>query len=109
MNNIIEYRIKENSWLAKLAAWRLGSENMAMVIGHTIHLHNSSRLDFLRNQSWVNHELCHIRQYQERGIIGFLWAYTMETLRNGYARNRFELEAIEAESRPMPDAREIRS
>jgi hypothetical protein len=37
------------------------------------------------------HELAHVRQFQERGIfpIQYLW----ESLRFGYARNRFEIAA----------------
>ena len=44
----MEFLIKENSWIAKLAAKKLSSENVAIVIGKTIHLHNVSKEDFLK-------------------------------------------------------------
>ena len=52
--------IKENSWIAKLAAKKLQSNHVAIVIGNTIHLHNTTREDFLQNEKWVRHEVCHL-------------------------------------------------
>lgn len=92
-----EFTIKENSWLAKIAAKKLGTSNVAMVIGKTIHLHNTTASAFLQNERWVKHELCHIRQYRQYGIIGFLVRYTWESIRKGYYNNRFEVEARDAE------------
>lgn len=90
-------RIRENSLLARLAARRLGTARLAMVIGHTIHLHAVSKQDFLRRESWVCHELRHVAQYEELGKIGFLYRYLLESMRNGYQNNRFEIEARASE------------
>lgn len=42
--------IKENSWIAKIAARKLQSDNVAIVIGRTIHLHHVSKEDFLKDE-----------------------------------------------------------
>lgn len=100
MDDIGKYQnlsIKENSWLASIAAWKLGSSPVAMVLGKTIHLHGTDRENFLRDERWVKHELCHIRQFRQYGFFGFLFRYLLESARKGYYNNRFEIEAREAE------------
>lgn len=91
------FTIKENSWVAKIAAWKLKSHSVAIVFGSTIHLWNSSKAEFLQNEKWVKHELCHIRQYRQHGYIGFIIKYLIESLKKGYYNNKFEVEAREAE------------
>ena len=88
---------KEKSWLAKTAAWKMGSNNAAMVMGTTIHLHNVSKAEFLDNTRWVKHEMCHIKQFQKEGTIIFITKYLWESIKNGYTNNRFEKEARAAE------------
>lgn len=107
-------RIKENSLLARLAAWRMRTTNVAMVIGHTIHLHGVTRNEFLGRKSWLCHELRHVAQFEAFGTIGFLYRYLLETRRHGYRNNRFEVEARASENdddlllrytiQPPPDA-----
>jgi hypothetical protein len=92
------YNIKENSWIARIAAWKLKATSVAIVVGRTIHLHNSSAADFLKNERWLKHELCHIRQYQQHGLVGFIVKYLWESLHKGYYNNKFEVEARKAES-----------
>lgn len=92
------YRIRENSFWARLAAKRLKSEKMAMVLGHTIHLHNTTAEELLKNRRWLRHELAHIRQVKELGLLRFLWLYALESFRKGYVQNRFEVEARAAEA-----------
>lgn len=92
-----KYTIKERSWLARLAAAKLRSNSVALVLGNTIHLHNTTAADFLKNEKWVKHELCHIRQFREHGYFGFIVQYLRESLRHGYYKNRFEQEARAAE------------
>jgi Domain of unknown function (DUF4157) len=89
--------IKEASWIAKLAAAKLRSNSVAMVLGNTIHLHNASKNEFLQNQRWLKHELCHVRQFQQHGYVLFIIKYLWETVKNGYYNNRFEAEARAAE------------
>jgi hypothetical protein len=95
------YSIKENSFWAKLAAKRMKSDKMAMVLGRTIHLHNTHHQEFLQNKRWLRHELMHIRQFRHYGWIRFLFLYLVESIRKGYYLNRFELEAREAEQDPF--------
>jgi hypothetical protein len=97
---ILECRIKERSLLARIAAWQMKSPRIAMVIGKTIHLHGVNRTEFLQDVSWVRHEVCHVVQYQQLGVIPFLWHYLWECKRVGYYKNRFEVAARKAERDP---------
>jgi len=92
-----EVRIKENSLLARVAAYKLETKQCAIVINRTIYLHNTSRKDFLANKKWLLHELKHVEQYQRYGTIRFVILYLYETIKRGYRNNRFEVEAREAE------------
>lgn len=96
MNNS-DFIIKENSWLAKLAAKKLGTRSVALVLGKTIHLHNATSKEFLQDEKWVKHELCHIKQFKQHGYVGFIVKYLWESIRKGYYNNRFEVEARKAE------------
>jgi hypothetical protein len=90
--------IKENSLLAKLAAMKLKAAKIAIVFGNTIYLHHTSREEFVNDQRWLCHELKHVEQYRQFGFIGFLTRYILESLRKGYYRNKFEVEARNAEA-----------
>jgi hypothetical protein len=92
-----EFNIKENSWLAKIAAKKLKANSVAMVLGKTIHLHKTSASAFLQDEKWVKHELCHIKQFKQYGWFNFIVKYLWESLRKGYYNNRFEVEARQAE------------
>lgn len=94
---MVDYSIKENSWIAKLAALKLRSKSVAIVIGKTIHLHNSSKHDFLKDERWVKHELCHVKQFQQNGFVLFIAKYLWESIWHGYYNNKYEAEAREAE------------
>ena len=91
------FYIKENSWLAKLAAKKLNAESVAMVLGKTIHLYGSTKENFLADERWVKHELCHIKQFVANGYLLFSIKYLWESLRVGYYNNKFEVEARAAE------------
>ena len=79
----MNYRLKENSWLARIAAKKLRSHSAAIVFGEVIHLHNISKEQFLANERLVKHELCHVKQYKENGFVPFLFKYLIERIRNG--------------------------
>lgn len=70
---------------------------IAIVIGNTIHLHNTAAGDFLKNPRWVKHELCHIEQFRRYGFIRFIALYLIESIRKGYYKNKYEVEARQAE------------
>ena len=97
MKNGVDFMIKENSWLAAIAAKKLGKKQVAMVLGNTIHLANTTKEEFLQNKRWVKHETCHVSQYRRYGLIGFLSRYLWESLKNGYTNNKYEVEARMAE------------
>jgi len=92
------FYIKENSWLAKLAAKKLNSESVAMVLGKTIHLHGSTKERFLADERWLKHELCHVKQFAANGYVLFTIKYSWESLRIGYYNNKYEVEARAAEN-----------
>ncbi len=94
----MKIRIKEQSWLARLAARKLGTQTVAITLGRTIHLHNTLRADFLKNKTWVCHELAHVYQFERYGFFTFLFRYFWESLRKGYHYNRWEVEARQQES-----------
>jgi hypothetical protein len=89
----MEYKIVERSIFARIARMVLKSNNVAMVLGNRIHISGVDRDTFLRDEGWVAHELCHIRQFQEHGFWRFLWLYLRESMRKGYYNNKYEVEA----------------
>ena len=90
--------IKENSLLARLAARRLKKDKMAMVLGHTILLHNTTAAELINDKNWLRHELAHVRQFRQQGYLRFLFNYFVESIRNGYYNNKYEKEARAAEN-----------
>jgi hypothetical protein len=93
----MKYKINEQSFIARIAAWNLRSTQMAIVIGNTIHLHNVSKKAFLDNKSWFRHELTHIQQFKSHGYICFVCKYLYESIKHGYHNNKYEIEARNAE------------
>lgn len=91
------FRIRENSWMARLAAWKLGVPAVALTIGRTIHLHRTCTHDFLKDERWVRHEMVHVEQFRRYGFWKFIYLYLAESIKNGYHQNKYEIEAREAE------------
>lgn len=99
----MNYRVKENSWIARIAARKLRSNRAAIVFGEVIHLFNISKEQFLADERLVKHELCHVKQYREHGFLPFLFKYLLESLRKGYFNNKYEIEARAAEEAEKTD------
>ncbi|HMP94327.1 MAG TPA: DUF4157 domain-containing protein [Phnomibacter sp.] len=97
-------RLVENSWLARLAAYKMKAQAVALVVGKTIYLHGVKQQEFLANPRWVRHELAHIAQYQRMGTLLFLSRYLWYSLRYGYYQNPLEQEARQAESEAFEQA-----
>jgi hypothetical protein len=91
-------KLKENSWLAKIAAAKLGSSGAALVLGSTIHLYNITEKEFLSSPQLVRHELKHVEQYKRLGVFTFLAQYFWFSARYGYHKNPLEKEARQAEN-----------
>ena len=94
--------LKENSWIAKLAARKMKAHTVALVLGKTIHLHNISPKEFVKSPSLVRHELKHVEQYKRMGFFTFLVVYLYYSIRYGYYNNPLEIEARAAECPPAP-------
>lgn len=86
-----------------MAALKLRTNAVAIVLGKTIHLHHTSKVDFLQNKKWLLHELCHVKQYRQHGFFGFILKYLFESIRHGYYNNRFEIEARNASEQAIND------
>jgi hypothetical protein len=97
----MNFSIKEQSFLAWLAAKKLRAGKVAMVIGNTIHLYNTSAAEFLKDDRWLKHELAHIEQYKKHGVVKFLALYLWYSIKYGYYNNPFEVEAREKEKEPF--------
>ena len=96
--NKIDFLIVENSWLAKIAAYKLGCNSVAIVLGKTIYLHNTTQKEFMQNATWLKHELCHVAQFKKYGYARFIILYLWESICKGYHNNKFEIEARAAEN-----------
>jgi|GEM_PF-868571 len=94
---MLEVIIKENSFFARIAAWKLNAKSAAIVFGRTIHLYNATAQELFSNKQWLRHELKHVEQFRKHGFISFILHYLYESLRKGYYRNSFEEEARHAE------------
>ncbi len=90
-------RIKEDSLLARIAARKLGADSLAFTLGRTIHLHRASRQEFLENTKWLRHEMAHVEQFKKYGFLTFICLYLFETVKRGYYRNKYEVQARKAE------------
>ena len=102
----MNYRLKENSWIARLAARKLKSNRAAIVFGDVIHLHNISKEQFLADERLLKHELCHVKQYKENGFVPFLFKYIFESIKKGYYNNKYEVEARRAETAERAESAE---
>jgi hypothetical protein len=89
--------IKERSWIARLAAWKLGAPAVALTLGDTIYLYNANAAMLVCDAGWLRHELKHVEQFRRYGLTRFLAMYAWESLKKGYQMNRFEVEARAAE------------
>jgi len=85
--------IKEKSFIAYMAAKLLHENRIAVTMGTTIHLWNASKQDFIKNKRWLQHELVHVQQFRQSGFLKFLFLYLWESLKHGYQKNKFEVEA----------------
>lgn len=104
----MKIKIKEKSWVAKIAAKKLRTGSVALVLGHTIHLWGANRKALLSDPYWLNHELKHVEQYLRYGSLWFLALYLWESMRKGYRNNKYEIEARAAEHTQSYLARFIR-
>jgi hypothetical protein len=92
-NTKIHILVRENSWLASLAAKKMKTDSVALVLGRTIHLHGVSRAELLANKTLFRHELQHVLQYRQKGQFLFLVQYLWEGVFKKYEEISFEIDA----------------
>ena len=67
--------------------------NKVKVVGYTV---CSKLIIVKRNKLNINllaHELVHVDQILKLGFFKMMWQYLRESIKNGYANNKFEEEA----------------
>ena len=89
----MKIRVKERSFIARIAAFVLRTNNVAIVFGKTIFLWNATKEDLLNNKNWLRHELVHVQQFLHYGFFPFIFMYLWESIKKGYYHNKFEVEA----------------
>ena len=89
----MKIRVKERSFIARIAAFILRTNNVAIVFGKTIFLWNATKEDLLNNKKWLRHELVHVKQFLRYGFFPFIFMYLWESIKKGYYNNKFEVEA----------------
>ena len=55
--------VVENAWLAKIAALKMGSQRVAMVIGRRIYLWGVTKADFLQQSACVKLYIAHVLHF----------------------------------------------
>ena len=64
-----------------------------MAIDHSILIRPEHSLGTAYGLGIIAHELKHVEQWQEMGMIGFAYRYSLECVRNCYRNNKYEREA----------------
>lgn len=101
----MKIRVKERSFIARIAAFILRTNNVAIVFGQTIYLWNATKEDLLKNKKWLRHELVHVKQFLRYGFLPFIFMYLWESIKKGYYQNKFEIEA-RAFEKPSDDIKD---
>lgn len=92
-----KFKVVEDSRLAKIAGRLKGEKDKyAITIGKTIFLNCKAEV-FFSDPGWVRHELTHVKQYKEYGILRFLQLYIFYSIFHDYKNIPFEKEALSAQ------------
>ena len=85
---LLEARWRRGGFPLRVGGWCLGQRTVAgITLGRTVFLAPGVRTD----SSLLLHELAHVRQFARDK--SFPLRYLIESIRRGYARNRYEVEA----------------
>ncbi len=85
--------VKEKSFRARIALFKMGKGSVAMVMRRTIYIYGVNKEKFLENEDWLCHELQHVKQYEREGTVKFLCKYIWYWMRYGYYNMPYEKEA----------------
>jgi len=69
-------------------------DKIALTSGYTVYWKGSFDQCDEVDMNVLMHELVHVRQYEDLGVVWFALEYAAETAQHGYDGNRFEKEAI---------------
>ena len=96
---LCEARWRRGGLALRVGGWCLGRASVAgITLWHTIWLAEHAVLD----AELLLHELRHVHQFQEDRAFPF--KYLWQSLRRGYVRNPYELDADSYAARRMADA-----
>ncbi len=80
----------------RIGGWALGRRTvLGIAVGRTVFLAPEAQLD----AGLLLHEVAHVHQFQR--VSGFVVRYLWESVRRGYAANRFEREADDFAARAL--------
>jgi hypothetical protein len=85
------------NWKAKIIvslASKLTPGTEGVTLGENIYIWPPEKAE---NKRLIKHEMCHVRQWERYGKIGFLSRYIYEFIKYGYKASPLELEATLAE------------
>ena len=80
-----------NSKLAKFIGWTQNESLYAITTSENTCRYSCPEL--LVDIKWRNHEEIHKAQYARLGWVRFITKYLIESIKNGYTNNKFEVEA----------------
>lgn len=96
---LAQLRLRRGGILPRVAGWMLGQAAVsAITLRRTIFFGTRTRLDI----PLLLHEFRHVEQFQERTT--FPLHYIWESLRRGYHRNRYEVDARRYAERRLAQA-----
>lgn len=71
------------------------------IIGFTTFWHTVLiRPEYMKSKNLLAHELTHVQQIDNLGLINFSYQYLMESFKKGYHNNKFEVEARASSKNP---------
>jgi hypothetical protein len=81
------------TWARAFGLWRF--KRYAVTIGQTTY-YSCSKEDVDARPTWRKHEEEHKKQWAQEGFVKFLCKYIYYSIRYGYTKNPYEVQAEEA-------------
>ena len=95
----MKIRRKYNHWIPQLI--RQGAITLYPFILFARSQSALSREDYTRDL--FKHEYIHVEQVRKMGWLKFYFLYLVESAKNGYRQNKYEVEAYDRQSEPFTD------
>ena len=100
---MIKIKIKVNTPISRMVFKSMKGkpgEATATTFRRSIHLQGRTAEEFVLNDTFLRHELQHAIQHQ--GIKVFSLKYVIETIKKGYSKNKYEVDAEINKTQPFP-------